>query len=514
MAHDAHPPSRLTALIAGVFAALIAGILPVRSWEVFHHLAMGRIIARFEAVPTANHLLYSTAEETPAFVPEWLADWALFALHTLYELEGVVTARNLVFALGIGLATAACARRSSAGLTALAAAGVGVLIALPMLVAEPVLLGAPLLALCLVCVGAAARTTTRWVSIACALVVPAVAALWANVDLFFLAPAIVASLGASAAWAHHEDAALRKERAGILGLVTLLALVAPLANPRGPALLAHLARWLTVAPAHPDAAHWASTVSTQPLAAGFVVLVMLLGAGAAIRQRDAFMVHDVGLLAAFGVLALVFERGLVLCAPAAVVALAPAVRMLSERLEREPLRARTVWWKEVAAALLIAPLMALTQPLVVTHAPIASAVSPYELRDKQPHEAVLRADVPVEALELIAQYTVPPRIYHAPHLAGYLEFKMVREEPARVVFSDQRVELVDEKVLEVRQLIETSEHVWRGIFQQYDVSIALLDRRTQSKLVSWLVEHPDWVVALEQGDYVYLARVVQVTTEE
>ncbi|MEM1349232.1 MAG: hypothetical protein AAGI01_11795, partial [Myxococcota bacterium] len=285
-------------------------------------------------------------------------------------------------------------------------------------------------------------------------------------------------------------------------------------NPRGVALLEHLAMWLKIAPAHPDAAHWASPLSTAPMTSVLVASVMLAGAAAAIRARGAFMAHDVGVLAAFGVLALMFERGLVLFAPAAIVGLTPLVRALSMNIEREPLSAPTAWWKEAIAVAAILPLIALTQPLVVTHAPIASAVSPFEIRRAQPHEAVLLAEVPVESLELIAQYSAPPRIYHAPHLAGYLQFKTVREAPARVVFSDQRVDLVDEKVREARRLIETSEHVWRGLFQQYDVSAALLDRRTQGALIEWLIEHPDWQVGLEQGDYVYLVRVVQLIEQE
>ena len=50
--------------------------------------------------------------------------------------------------------------------------------------------------------------------------------------------------------------------------------------------------------------------------------------------------------------------------------------------------------------------------------------------------------------------------------------------------------------------------LWRGLFQGWDVSAAVLSKQeSQSKLLDWLIAHPNWVIAHQDDHAVYLIEV-------
>ncbi len=509
-------PARLhlvacAALVAGVVATL-GGLVPLRSWDLWWHVAMGSMIDHFGAVPIANHLLYSHPVEAPAFDLPWLSQWGVALVHRLGEVEAVLTARNLLAALAFGMASYAAGRRARSGLAGAILGGVGASLAGHFTDAGPALVAAPLFGICLVTCAEARDHASPRAPLVAGLVLAACAGLWANLDHAFMLPALLAALMGLDAMlegrgAGREGGEGAEDRASTSSGVPWFAVAAvcaaaPLLNPRGALLFEHTVTALSLYPTHPDASAWAPLLPWWSLEGAGVWGLLAVCVAARWRGPREGRVLDLGALVALGLLAVTHQRatlwlGLALpfAMASALAGLIPADRASGAKLAR------------VAVILAALTLPWVAQPMMVTHAPLALSLSPFDVRRVSPHAGVIGADVPITSVELIAQQLDPPRIYAPAHLSGLLLWRL--NDPARpkqLVFTDPRHELTTPKLLEIRELLESTD-IWRGIFQQYDVRAALLDTRTQSGLVEALYDSPVWHELHSEGSYRAFLRV-------
>jgi hypothetical protein len=495
-----------SALVAAAVAAL-GGLVPLRSWDLWWHVAFGAIIDHFSAVPIANHVLYSHPADAPAFDLPWLAQWALALMHRAGDVEAILTARNLLGGLAFGLAAFAASRRSGSALAGMLLAGVGASLAGHFTDAGPALLAAPLGALAVVaCAEARGRASARAQLLAGACLA-ALAALWANLDHAFMLPALLAALLGFDAMTSPRDAEEGGgEGAGSLGprwfAVAAICAAAPLLNPRGVLLFEHTLTALATYPTHPDATDWAPLLPWGGLEGAGVWGLAIASLAFRWRGPREGRAFDLGLLVVFAALAITHQRATLWFGLVLPFALATSLEGYVAHLA--PPASRLPYFGALLAAL---ALPWLTQPLVVTHRPIALAVSPFDVRREAPHAGAITADVPVTSVELLAQQLTPPRVYAPPHLSGYLLRRLnAPATPRQILYTDPRHELATPKLLEVRELIETTD-VWRGLFQQYDVRAALLDARTQEGLVEALSASQSWQLMHTEGDYRMFLRV-------
>ncbi len=493
-----------SALVAAAIATL-GGLVPLRSWDLWWHVAFGSIIDHFSAVPIANHVLYSHPVDAPAFDLPWLAQWALALVHRSGDVEAILTLRNLLGGLAFGLAAFAAARRSASALTGMILAGVGASLAGHFTDAGPAVLAAPLGAFAVVVVAEARLRSSSRAQIIAGVCLAALAALWANLDHAFMLPALLAGLLGFDAMTTSRDGD-EEQGGGALGFrwfaVAALCAAAPLLNPRGVLLFEHTLSALSTYPTHPDANDWAPLFPWARLAGVGVWGLVVVSVGFRWRGPRDGRAFDLGVLVLFAVLAITHQRATLWFGLVLPYALATSVAGYVSHLT--PPTSKLPYVGALIVALALPPA---TQPVVVSHKTIALAVSPFDIRREAPHAGVVLADVPITSTELLAQQLVPPRVYAPPHLSGFLLRRLSRPDtPRPMLYSDPRHELTTPKLLEVRELIETTD-VWRGLFQQYDVRAALLDTRSQQGLVEALSASQDWQQMYAEGEYRMFLRV-------
>ncbi len=495
----------LAGLIAGLW-----GLIPLRESELYWHLTMGRLIAQFGAVPAANHLVYAVPADTAAYALPWLAQRLLFEVHRLGDLEALLWLRDhliaaaaLIGALGATLTLRQLHLKRAAPYGA-ALALIGAAIAAPVADIAPQLLAAPLWALTLGALLLRAHTTHRALR-ALSLMVPALTtALWANLDVAFVLPALAALWGGARAWGAGD-----KESARAWGLAAIGALLAALLNPRGALIYPHMLETIQVSldhhalPAWHGVWRWSATTAASSLIGSAIALTL--------AARSAHRRADVTMLVILIGLALTHQRALLWLGVASPLVCAAG---LGAWLTHQPGAALGVPTGKPAlralALFLAATLPILSQPVLLTHAPLARALSPLPLRGRPPHAATLPPEVPVEHVALIKRGVTASGaqpVYADARWSGYLLWELGdAREPRQLVFSDPRVAMLTPAHWEAQRLIETSD-AWRGLFQQYGVRSVVLDRERQLELIVRMKDHPDWRLVHEDAHHSTLTRL-------
>ncbi|MBX9582182.1 MAG: hypothetical protein K2X87_17900, partial [Gemmataceae bacterium] len=179
------PAARLSAglLVVQVLAlAFVLAAFPARNPDLWTHLAIGRLIAGGGYHFGQDPLAYTTAGQYWAN-HAWLSDLILYQLYTAFG-DGLVLLKGL-FVVGVAAVLLSC-RRPGAGLRTPALVTALALLAMsPRLLLQPSLVSVGLLA---VTVRLLLRPPAPWAGY----VLPAVVALWVNLDeWFFLGPVAV-----------------------------------------------------------------------------------------------------------------------------------------------------------------------------------------------------------------------------------------------------------------------------------------------------------------------------------
>src|ERR1700752_105657 len=111
-------PRRLSWLLAAAPAALVVCVAlksigePVRPYDLWWHLAMGRLIAAGGAIPTTDAFSFTRSGAT-FFDQPWLAQLVFVVLHRKLGLEGLLAADFVVVIAALGLSMFAARQRGA-----------------------------------------------------------------------------------------------------------------------------------------------------------------------------------------------------------------------------------------------------------------------------------------------------------------------------------------------------------------------------------------------------------------
>lgn len=483
--------------VAGLLA-LVWGVVPLRSFEAWWHLLMGRVISDFNAVPAANHLVYAVAEDSPSLIQPWLAQRGMFALYKFLDIEALLWARNHLIAIAFAAATLAAGLRApSARLWVIPLGLLGALSCSPALVMEPQLFALVVMSMMLALGAALERSASVALHLGGALVTVGLTALWANLDVSF---GLGALIPLSFALNRRKD---DRRIAGIWAITAIIALtLAPLLNPRGAELFSYTLKVLTLYPGHPQTLSWGWLIPFTSLAGALLGVGLLISAGLWARAKS-LKVGDGLLLVVLAVMAVTHARASIWFGVALPFCLAPALEALLK--QRDTTRELGLKAKLALMAVSLS-LPILTQPIFVTHAMLAKVISPFAIRGVDPHATTITTEVPVEAVEMIKRQHPKPILYVDRRATGYALFELEPKQLRPMVSADYRIELLDEPRWKLAAQLETTD-LWRGLFQQWGVNVLLLHKERQRELITRAEAQQDWLKSYDEGQWVYFVHM-------
>lgn len=450
--------------------------------DYWWHITMGRFADTFVAVPTHNLLLYTQPIDAPARSVGWLSQWWLFELHQAGGVLAAHYARSILLVL-IGVASGLYALwrrefRSEAIFPTLLAV---VTLSMPFATLGPGLFGAAFAALSIVAAFAVHRGQAPRGFVALLVLLPAV---WVHVDTSFWVPGMLAFafgfLG--------RDSTLSRRAWCIVGLASI---GVSLVNP------GFLAPWesLAFSIAAPDGVLSPDDIVASLVAISGALVVSAYAARA--REPDA---------ASFFVLALVLGWGffvdpvLLVASPAAVAATA--------EVDFETSRDRSPFLGWGLAVVLVGLAVAM-QPTTQFHLDMRSKLS--WIRAEDPLAGLSSADTPVVHALMAKSLGSAPRVFHEPEYAGILAWELSRQSTGGVIFSDPRPDLNRTALRELHAQLLVDPSLWRGVFQQYNIQLVLLDAGRHATLAESIASAPNWDVLLEESGAVLLGRNARST---
>jgi hypothetical protein len=484
------------------------GLIPLRSWDYWWHVTIGRLVSRWRAVPTANHYLYTIEAETPSLLASWLAEWLLYEFHLPASVYGTLTLRNLLAACAVAGLTVAAVRRAGDVMAGSLATLAGLVFVLGLVEVRPHLLAWPIF-LGLIGVGYRVRAGDwpLW-SLAA---YPLGAALWANLHgSFFLAAAVALAFAAAETldrWRHPEGVDTTRERAGYA--IVVASLVAPLLNPRGLDLYRYVLSQTTDAVVRSTITEWWPTTPMHPPVLGLLFYATLAGWGyLAWRRWSSVDSADVLLTGGIALLAISQARALLWYGWLLPIVAAPRLgEVVSSADESEPSSpGRLAQGLHVAMAVGLIAVGIAVQPTWKWRIEWTARSRAFEVRSEPPFEGVVPEETPVEPMQLLRRQGIRQRLYHDHRFAGFLLFHLTDAEPLQRVFVDHRVELPPSSVWETYHAINRGEAPWRETFQTHDVGAAVLSFRHQRPLIESLRKDPDWRQTFASDDYALLLR--------
>ena len=479
-------------------------LMPLKSWDYWWHLAYGRVIDRTHEMPMFADFLYTMPADAPSYVQAWLSQWALYRIHEVIGLHGVLILRDVLAVGAFAVLGYWAAQRSKSwpigAILALLAAPFGFLCiaARTHLLAWPWFL--PLIALAY-----AVRRGglgLRWL-----VCIPLLSVLWSNIHGTFMIPTLVclAFLGASIGDRWMRTHAFEPRRVVAWTATTVGSALGTLVNPRGYEIYLYLQDLTTNQENRTYITEWFPATPFYPEFYGalfYVLLVGLLGLMAS-RWRSVDLA-DLFLFIGFSALAMGQSRALLwvgLCFP--VVAAPYAARFAGIFGQGEPPSKMMEGVNLTIAVGLCAAVVGL-QPWTDHNAAAAqSQITP--TRTEAPMAGLLTVDTPVEAAAWLKENGTDWRIFHDHRYPGYLLYVLQDAHPKQMVYVDNRVELPSAEQWRTFDRVGNGDG-WRETFERYDVNAVVASTKTQRGLSDALNEAPGWKRPVGNAHYVLFVR--------
>ena len=459
----------LSALPLALEVALKSMGVPIRSEDLWWHLGMGRVIAVAQAVPHSDAFTY-TRFGAPYFDQPWLAQLVMYALFAGSGLAGLLACGFLIMISAEALAVLSGMRRG---------AGFGLACLVQLTLApvawrgwamRPQAFAVPLFA-AFVYVLTSYRRDARaplWM-------LPLLSVAWANLHGSFPLGLALVLLTLGATWLDAR-VALRPLVWTALGCG-----VAPVANPRGPALFGYVHSLLDNSAVRAIAREWQPLTLTDS-EGKYVALVLAAALVLGLRRRACL--GDWLIVAPFALLELTAVRNgiwlsLVL-GPIAAGWITRAPAALPVRLPRHALAvsaigtsllAMTPWWK------------------------------PHLIR--MPYGALAwHQRTPIAVVSWMDQTArEPSRLFHGMGAGSYL----IWARPKQRVFIDPRIELYPRKQWDDALALARGERLWE-IADRYRFDAWLLDQHAEAPLIAALRKVRKLRASYEDADSVHFER--------
>jgi hypothetical protein len=487
----------LWTMLPAALMAIALALLPLRSWDYWWHLAMGRLFDASGVIPQANYFLYTLDAATPYVVQPWLGQWLLFRLHELGGLDLVLLLRDLLAAATFGAIGWAAARRSHSRPLGAMAALIGLFFSFRCIDERPELLMWPIFTALLILAYDLRSRRRAWGWLA---LFPLVAALWVNVHGSFLMPAILAGAFAAAAV---TDIFLKPGKAGTYAaaaawsLTFAACLAALLFNPAGLKIFTFfrnltgneiMRRYIT---------EWMPTTLGFPPILGPLFYLVAAATGYLFwRHRRHLDPVDLFLLVGFFALTVKFCRGFLWFGLVWPLAASPYLRELNFIFEGKDIsRGASKWLNLALVTALIAAALAL-QPVSAWQARLVSAWQVIPTRSQYPLRGRVMGETPVEPVEILRREGHFQHIFHDLIYAGFIIYRLQDANPRQLVFMDQRIDLPGPALWKLYDDISAAQD-WQAAFQKYDIDAVIASYRSQAPLIRRLKQEKAWTLLYE-----------------
>ena len=473
------PQALAAGLLSALVAALVLGLQPLHSPLYWWHAAVGDLINTWQAIPDEQLFLFTVDTDQPWVYDSWLSSAILAWLDGAGGAELSLLARNVLCALALGMAAYILARRHRlvrtvvcGWLAALAVVAIFADTGPAALVALPSAVG----------VAAAVAIIEQRRRLIVAALIPAAAFTTVNLD--FATSIAIAMIGAVAA------ITVLRQRGDDDGISSLLctaiaasALLAPFGFAYGPGALAAT---ITAAYGAP-AGLW-----TAP------VVVPVVAVAASVFAITRYGADDQTWSTPARIAMVLLSAASTLLAPSTapvfgmVVALAIA-GPLEVALDADGDRSSTTSpgpLSMIAALVVAGGLAVVVQPGVDTRASILNTIHG-DLRTEAPHPGTMPEALPLRCLEDLREVSSELRIYHDPDHAGFVLYHLLDVERLRPLNFDDHRHLVDDG-LRTRADVLRSEPVARGLFSEWEINAAVIDRNDYPQVADELDEAHGW----------------------
>jgi hypothetical protein len=479
-------------------------LMPLKSWDYWWHLAYGRVIDRTHEMPLFADFLYTMPADAPSYVQAWLSQWALYRIHEIIGLAGVLILRDFLAIGAFALLGYWSARRSGswaigAILTLLAAPfGFLCIAARTHLLAWPWFL--PLMA---VAYGVrTGRLSRYWLAS-----IPALSVLWSNIHGTFMIPTLVclAFLGASIGDRLVRPTEFSKTKVGSWAATTLFSVLGILLNPRGFEIFLYLQDLTTNQENRTYITEWFPATPFYPPFYGALFWVLLVGLIALMaKEWRKVDLADLFLFAGFSLLAIGQSRALLwvgLCFPVVAAPYAAQFRVIFGQGGPTSKAMQAV--NALIAAGLIIGVVGM-QPWSGENVRAAETqISP--TRRSSPLLGLVMDDTPVEAVQWLKAHKQEWRVFHDHRYPGYILYELQDAFPKQMVYVDNRVELPSAKDWRTFDAVSNGQG-WSETFARYDVNAVVAAMKTQSKLVKALEGSSEWSQKFRNEHYVLFVR--------
>jgi hypothetical protein len=493
-----------------VLSLVELALTPQDSWDLWWHLAMGRVAATTGEVPSQILFLYTMDAQAFSFVQPWLSQRLLYEL---YEAGGgmgpLLLLRNLLTGAALFGVTWVGWRRAGAAWALVAPMMLATMFAISFIQVRTHLLAWPLFLLCLALAyrARAQEQTPRWLPVSFA----AISALWVNLHGSFIIATLVAlSFTASVIadkWRAPERASTRAM--GMWIATTIGAALMTVCNPLGWRVYEYVVLMATSPVMLELSAERAPTTLSQPGDVGMWFWATYLGGLALLwHTRRRCRIEDVLMFVGFGLMTIRQCREMMWFGFALPLVLGPSLRAVLERLEplKEPTQLQAQGARVLAALLVFGALC--VQPWGAPQRELVARFGRVDARQEQPHRGVYLEDVPVEAIAPLRErlrQRPKLRIHHEQEYAGFLIYELQGGEPWPMVSLDQRIELPPASLYQELDVVNEG-HGWREYFERYDVDAVVLRLSTQAELARQMEQDEGWEVLARGASWVALGR--------
>jgi hypothetical protein len=508
-------PEGLIIAAACAFIGANAGLWPVRNFDYWWHVAMGRLGATTGTIPDQILFVYSVDPLAPSFVQAWLSQRIFWWMQHVSgdSVVPVLTLRNLALTAAAAIGGLVAWRRGApALLVATMLIGASSLIsayvdARSHLMAWPLIF--PVLA---ACYGARAGVVSmRWPLV----VLPVITALWSNLHGSFLVPSMVAfAFGVASLldkWRRPDQFHARLP--ALWGATIALNVLSVLTQPLGAKNYEYMVYMVSSPALRQISTEWYPTTPWFPVGNGamFYLVLVALGVLAWRRRREVDLV-DLFLLAGFALLSIRQCRELMWFGLVLPIAAAPLLRDLIPKREAvEPAHASR--WLALIGCVSALPL--LTQP----YNPLYRRLMPplaveFPQRDREPHLGVFLRNTPVEGADKLVELLDAGSLERgtmrlfAPHdYSGYLLHRL--QQPGSswpMVFTDHRYEIITAEQWDIYDRISAAEPGWREELARYEVDVVIASSSEQAPLQARLGESAEWSELVTEADYTLFVR--------
>ncbi len=462
-----------------IYCGLVAALWPRRTYDIWWHLATGKLIVEERAIPHSDPFTYTRAGE-PWITHEWAWEVPMYLLYAARGHAGLMLLRTAVAVAAAALLAWLCLRRGASPIATMAVGALAIFAARPLFNDRPQVVTILLFTAMLCLIEQAERGRERWLLAAPLLMIP-----WVNFHGGFVFGPALLGLYATVSlirWLGQWRAArpLRPSPHVLVGAI-VLAVAACVVNPHGIAGATYPLDY--VAGEHSWHKGWITEYESpdfsNPIFTWLGALIVATAAIFAASRRRARL-WDIALVAAFLFMTLKWQRNVALFAFAVAPVLALHLSCLLDDIgvaKSEPKPGKR------EPAVLYAAIIAVLAGLAIFAVPSA-------LRRA---DDVFSQDVPVQCVEYIERTGIEGRMYNTYRWGGYLIWHLW---PEHRVFVDGRADVMGRELAEDWQRAHKLRDGWYEVLERYRIDWALIS--VSAPLCRALDLHPDWRLAFDE----------------